>query len=166
MEQTTSNAMAPFASEIPFTKEQQKQLSSQLANKVAQGTVNPIEAVTKAKALIECLTLFLKDEAVNTAVVNEVGKYGKIGTKFGGASLCVAEVGVRYDFSTSGDSLWKRLSEQKADIEAKMKDRQKFLLGVKDQVTVVDTETGEMQTVYAPSKTSSTTVKVTFAKSL
>lgn len=153
-----------FGKAIPFTKENQKATAQTLVAKVADGDVDPIEAYTTIKAMVECLNVFLKDKNVMEATVSACEKHGRFGANYNGANICVAEVGVKYDFSVCQDPEWDELAKQKAEIEAKLKAREAFLRTIPGQQTIVSEETGAVVTVYPPAKSSSTSVKVTFAK--
>ncbi|MDE5774181.1 MAG: hypothetical protein K2H86_06970 [Muribaculaceae bacterium] len=153
-----------FGKAIPFTKENQKATAQTLAARVTDGDVDPIEAYTTIKAMAECLNAFLKDKNVMEATVSACEKHGRFGASYNGANICVAEVGVKYDFSVCHDPEWDELAKQKAEIEAQLKAREAFLRTVPGQQTIVSEETGQVVTIYPPAKSSSTSVKVTFAK--
>lgn len=149
---------------IPFTKENQKATAQNLVAKVVDGEADPISVFSTVKALVESLNIFLKDKGVVETTVAAVEKYGKTGALYNGANLCIAEVGVKYDFSTCNDPEWNELSAQRAELDAKIKARETFLRAVPGQQTILNEETGEVSTIYAPAKSSSTSIKVTFAR--
>lgn len=162
--QESQAAIQIFGKAVPFTKENQKATATALAEKVTNGEVDPVMTFATAKAMSDCLSQFLKDKGVMEATVAAVEKYGRTGAIFNGANLCVAEVGVKYDFSVCDDPEWTELSKQKAELEAKLKARETFLRGIPRQATIINEDTGEMSTIFPPAKTSSTSIKVTFAK--
>lgn len=149
---------------IPFTKAEMQDAVEVLATKVSNGEVDPIATYTEVKALGEVIALFLKDKRVTEATISAVDYFGKLGAKYNGASLCTTETGVRYDFSACGDTRWNELAKQKAAIEEQLKEREKFLKAISGKQSIVDDETGELLTLYPPTKTSTTSVRVTFAK--
>lgn len=149
---------------VPFTKENQKATAQTLVTKVVEGEADPIQVFSTVKALVECLTIFLKDKGVVDSTITACEKYGKSGAMFNGANLCIAEVGVKYDYSTCGDPDWDDLTAKKAELDAKIKAREAFLRGIPGEATIVNEETGQITKIYPPTKTSSTSVKVTFAK--
>lgn len=153
-----------FGRAIPFTKETQKSTAAALVAKVTDGEADPISMFTTIKAMNDCLSQFLKDQAVVEATIGAVEKYGRTGATFNGANLCIAEVGVRFDFSACQDSVWDELAKERTELEAKIKEREKFLRGITTPQAIVNEETGEVKKIYGPAKTSSTTVKVTFSK--
>lgn len=153
-----------FGKAIPFTRENQNATAQNLVAKVVGGDADPITVFSTIKAMVECLSIFLKSKEVVDATINACEKYGTSGANYNGANLCVAEVGVKYNYSTCNDPEWNELSKQKADLEAKLKARETFLRGIPGKQTILNEETGEVSTIYPPTKTSSTTVKVTFGK--
>lgn len=153
-----------FGRAIPFTKETQKSTAAALVAKVTDGEADPISMFTTIKAMNDCLSQFLKDQAIVEATIGAVEKYGRTGATFNGANLCITEVGVRFDFSTCQDPIWDELAKERTELEAKIKEREKFLRGIVQPQTIVNDETGEVKKIYSPAKTSSTTVKVTFSK--
>lgn len=162
--QDSQAAIQIFGRAVPYTKENQKATAIALANKVTNGELDPITTFATVKAMSDCLSQFLKDKSVMETTVAAVERYGRAGANFNGANLCIAEVGVKYDFSVCDDPEWNELSKQKADIEAKLKARETFLRGIPRRATIINEESGEISTVYPPGKSSTTAVKVTFAK--
>lgn len=153
-----------FDEVVPFSKETQKNTANALAAKVTEGDVDPVQFYATIKAMSETLNLFLKDKEVIETTVAACEKYGKAGAAFNGANLAVTEAGVRYDFSACEDPTWNDLAKKKAELDEKIKEREKFLKGISEHQTMIIEETGEVATIYAPVKTSATTVRVTFAK--
>lgn len=149
---------------VPFTKENQKATAQTLVTKVVEGEADPIQVFSTVKALVECLTIFLKDKDVVDSTIAACERYGKTGALYNGANLCVAEVGVKYDYSACNDPEWDDLSKQRAELDAKIKARETFLRGIPREATIINEDTGEITKVVPPIKTSSTSVKVTFAK--
>lgn len=149
---------------VPFTKENQKATAQTLVTKVVEGEADPIQVFSTVKALVECLTIFLKNKDVVDSTIAACERYGKTGALYNGANLCVAEVGVKYDYSACNDPEWEDLSKQRAELDAKIKARETFLRGIPREATILNEDTGEITKVVPPIKTSSTSVKVTFAK--
>lgn len=149
---------------IPFTKENQKATAQTLVTKVVEGEADPIQVFSTVKAVVESLTIFLKDKSVVETTAAAVEKYGNTGALFNGANLCIAEVGVKYDFSVCEDPEWNELAAQRAELDAKIKARETFLRGIPREATIVNEDTGEITKIFPPAKSSSTSVKVTFAR--
>lgn len=97
-------------------------------------------------------------------VREEVSKNGKqLETQ--SAKIELAETGVKYDFSQCGDFIYEFLSQQLESIESQLKDRKEFLKTVPlSGLSVVDEQTGQMSTIFPPSKQSSSSYKITLKK--
>lgn len=62
-----------------------------------------------------------------------------------GATITEQMTGVRYDYASTGDKEW-------IELNAKLKEREKFLRGITGSITLVDDDSGEVYTVSEPIK--------------
>lgn len=106
----------------------------------------------------------LKDE-LRTRVVDELSVYtkGEDIIRYG-ARFEVVEAGTKYDYSGCGDPDYNYLTERINALTTERKDREKFLRSMKTGTTIVNEETGEVIRIIPPTKTSTTTVKITWSK--
>jgi hypothetical protein len=97
-------------------------------------------------------------------VRDEIAKNGKqIETQ--SAKLELAETGVKYNFDNCGDPIYQKLEQQLQSVEADLKDRKEFLKTVPvSGLSIINEETGELSTIYPPSKQSTSTYKITLKK--
>jgi len=99
-------------------------------------------------------------------VRSEIEKYE--GAKFTsprGVKFETMEAGIRYDYTKCGDPIYEALAKEMEVLQAKVKERQEFLRAVpKDGLDVLDSDSGELVKVYPPSKTSTSTYKITLPK--
>lgn len=106
------------------------------------------------------------DEEFREYVRSEIEKYEK--SKFispRGVKFELMEAGTRYDYTKCGDPIYNELIKRLEVLKAEVKEREGFLKGVPDSgITVLDNETGEVVTVYSPTKTSTSTYKITLPK--
>jgi hypothetical protein len=147
-----------------LTKTAQTELSEQVALQIIE---QPAQGYIKAKQMIETLEQAIKNPLVVKAVRDEAELYAKEGgLRLYGHKIEPIEAGTKYNYSECNDPIYKRLLEKKAIIEAEVKSREKFLQAVPYKgMSINDEETGEADiTIYPPVKTSTSTVKVTFAK--
>ena len=147
-----------------LTKAEQTDLSVVVAQQIIE---QPAEGYIKAKQIIETLEQAIKNPEVVKAVRNEAELYAKEGgLKLYGHKIEPIESGTKYNYSECNDRVYVRLLEQKAIIDAELKAREKFLQAVPYKgMSINDEETGEADiTIYPPVKTSTSTVKLTFAK--
>lgn len=124
--------------------------------------------IIKTADTISKLEFFIKELKSNDKYIDylrhEVSKYGPSHITSTGTKIELAEVGVRYDYSQCGDLVIFQIMHQIADLENKLKDRQNFLKSLPiSGIETVD-ENGEVLTLYPPSKSSTSSVKLTIQK--
>jgi hypothetical protein len=124
---------------------------------------NPIELAEKIAATENLIKVIKDNDRYKTYVVEELGKYsGKYSTG-SGTKIEVCEAGVKYLYDKCNDPVLADLYNQKIELEGKIKFRESFLKAVSPEGTDIKVE-DELVTVYPPSKTSTTTYKVTLSK--
>lgn len=97
-------------------------------------------------------------------VRDEISKNGKQ-LETNSAKIELAETGVKYNFDNCGDVIFEQLSQQLESIEADLKDRKEFLKTVPvSGLSIMNEQTGELTTIYPPSKSSTSTYKITLKK--
>lgn len=97
-------------------------------------------------------------------VRDEIFKNGKQ-LETNSAKIELAETGVKYNFDNCGDVIFEQLSQQLESIEQQLKDRKEFLKTVPASgLQILNEQTGELHTIYPPSKSSTSTYKITLKK--
>jgi len=66
-----------------------------------------------------------------------------------------------YDYSVCKDGVYDQLLLTSEKADADLKERQEFLKAIKGKLTVVDEDSGEVSTIYAPNKLQSDGLKCT-----
>ena len=160
------NVLQPiFGSEVVITKAKQKEVAEALVKKVLDGNVSPLNAYVQLKGIVDSLSAAIKDQKLVDQVLTERMKWGKETPVFHGAIVAISEGGVKYEFDGCGDPVYNDLAQEKKVLDEKIKERQKFLMGLPAEgATVADEQTGEICSLTRPVKTSSTVVRVTFPK--
>ena len=117
-------------------------------------------------ATLETLLKELKGNKELKACIREgIEKYGKSYTDKNGTKLELAETGTSYDYSVCGDNYLTKLNKELEDLTSKIKSRQDFLKTIPlSGLLTIDEETGEAITLYPPTKTSTSSYKVTIKK--
>jgi hypothetical protein len=128
-----------------------------MKQEILSGDANPLDVELQLKAMEETIKQLRSDEDIRAFVLNEAEKHGK-SFEWRGAKMSVREVGVKYDYSTSGDSEWALLDAEIKELTDKRKAREKFLQNIPEMGTV-SPETGEQ--IYRPAKSSTTSIAVT-----
>lgn len=97
-------------------------------------------------------------------VRDEISKNGKQ-LETNSAKIELAETGIKYNFDNCGDVIYEQLSQQLESIEQQLKDRKEFLKTVPASgLPILNEQTGELTTIYPPSKSSTSTYKITLKK--
>lgn len=126
---------------------------------------NPLEVAESLSAMEEFIKNVRADKRFTEYVREEAGKHGKQYTSRSGAKIELAETGTRYDFSVCEDFELQALEIELTGIEEKIKGRKEFLKTVPSSgLLVTNEETGEIYKVYPPSKSSTSSFKVTLSK--
>ena len=143
--------------DAPITYVEIGNLIHYMKQELLSGEYNPLDVELKLKAMEETIKQLRSDEEIRAFVLSEAEKYGK-SFEWRGAKMSIREVGVKYDYASSGDSEWALLDAQIKELSEKKKAREKFLQAIPDMGTV-NPETGEA--IYRPAKTSTTSIAVT-----
>ena len=125
--------------------------------------------VIEAAEALSVVEAFIKDVKAHNKFVpylrEQVALSGKEFKTASGAKIELAEVGTKYDFSNTADFLLPNLYNQAEELTKKIKDRETLLKTLPlEGLQMLDEATGEMVTVYPPSKQSTSSYKVTLAK--
>lgn len=154
----TSNVNELVISNLTPSKSAIQLLSNQIASIVQSGTLPPIEAAIRLKAIEE----LAKDaqEKIKMDVLFDAGNYPSGKAEMFGCTLQTMEYGVKYDYSTNEE--WRILDQQIKDLTERKKSIEDKLKKIPQGKVLVDEETGE--TLTAPVKTSTTSFKITLAK--
>lgn len=154
---TTTSILALFQT----TKEQRSSFVNDILNKIDSGELNPLQAHLQIKCMEDIIEQITIAPNYKHAVLEESQKYGQKEFEYHNAKISIKEVGTKYDFSNTGDTVYQMLEQQKLSAENALKERQKFLKTVPEKgMTIADDLTGEMITVYPPAKTSTTSIAV------
>ena len=124
--------------------------------------------IIEAAEALSVMENFIKELRSNKQftdyVRDEIAKNGKqLETQ--SAKIELAETGVKYNFDNCGDPIYQQLEQQLQSIESDLKDRKEFLKTVPTSgLAVINEQTGELNTIYPPSKSSTSTYKITLKK--
>jgi hypothetical protein len=145
---------------IEVSRKSAEHIRSEIVKRVEDGELDAVQVHTMFKFFDK---LFNGDDKKNNGinqllkdqVITEVER-DKLRTEFNGFKIEVKETGVRYDYSNCNYPKLKELQEKKKELETEIKDAEEFLKSIKDKMTILDEETGEMTTIYPPVRMSST----------
>lgn len=143
----------------PTTAYEIQVFSKGIIDAVKNGEINAIDVLVTLKKFEKASGTILK--AIQEDFVKEGDKHPERSFSFAGAQIEKKEVGVKYDYSKCGDLAWERHSANEAISAERRIERETFLKSLKEPITVVDEETGEVITLRPPTKTGSTSLTVT-----
>jgi hypothetical protein len=137
---------------------------------IAQSSVNELMNNGRILEAAEALTVmenFIKEvrssKEFTEYVREEVGKNGKDITNPSGAKIELAETGTKYDYSGCNDSALIEVESNLVEIESLISDRKAWLKTIPAEgmeVVIGD----EIVRVYPPTKTSTSSYKITLSK--
>ena len=149
-------------------------IAGRIIQAVEDGEMDPLKALSGLKAM-ESLVSTLTDKNPKTNrhadkaillqqhITDAAFAYNTKKFSLYGATFTKTEVGTKYDYSKCNDAKLAELENAAKDAADALKKRQEFLKTVPvEGLAITDTETGETYTVYPPSKSSTSTVSVSF----
>lgn len=133
----------------------------QIKQSVENGSYTAMEMTAMLRNLREIADA--SEQAIEHFLLDEVEKHGKEVAQHG-VTFTVAEVGVKYDYENCKDLEWTMLRNAEARNADARKLREKFLKTITSPLTLVNEDTGEVDTINPPIKSSTTKVKITLDK--
>lgn len=143
------------------TKTERESFVTQIIEQLEEGYADPIETHLAAKSMEDIVKQLTGNETYKKTILSAAEKEGKNFT-FHGHKFDIKEVGVKYDFSKCEDKELETLYAQAAELDKKIKDKEKFLKTVPQSgLLLTEEESGDTYKVYPPAKSSTTSVAVT-----
>lgn len=147
--------------DISYSK---KELISKAKNDVKSqidsGFIDPLERYLIAKGAIDYLTEY--SNRIHENAFNEFSKHGEKEVNMIGRKISISEFGTSYDYSVCNHPKLKGLEDELVGIKQKIDDIKNTLKSLKESITMVDDETGEVFQLNPPLKTSTTKLKVVY----
>lgn len=144
--------------QLPSAKIEIAEFAKKIENYLDSGECKASDILAKFKG-IEKVAEYIKPK-LTKLVVDEISKYGKE-AELNGITFKIQEFGTKYFFDETGDTVWKKLKEEVDKANKALKAREDFLKTIKNSETLVDQNSAEIITVYAPIKISTTGIAVT-----
>lgn len=146
---------------MPSTATEVAKFSKLLIQGVRSGEINPLQLVVQLHALTKVYEEVR--EEIEENVLREAEMFPEKVIERYGARIEKSEVGTKYNYATSKDIEWERLDSEFRTIERKRKEREEFLRALKEPMTAVNEETGEVYRISPPFKTSKAGFKIYLA---
>ena len=145
--------------QIDYSKSAVADVSCEIIKGLQEGTLTPLDVALRFKAMKSVIEQV--KGVLDPMARADAERYGEKSFVFGNAKIDLAEVGTKYDFSNCGDAEYNRLAAELKALEIKVAEREKFLKAIKVSIVVVDEVSGEISKVFAPIKTSTSSIKIT-----
>lgn len=146
---------------MPSTAQQVAKFSKGIIESVKSGDANALEVLVMLRAL-ELVSELVRDE-IGANVLTAAEKYHEKKFEAFGAIIERCENGTKYSYETSKDVEWEQLDSEFKNIERRRKEREEFLRTLREPMTVVNQETGEVYEIRPPLKKSKSGVRVYLA---
>lgn len=105
------------------------------------------------------------DKRFTEYIREEAAKHPKGFVSNSGAKIECIEAGAKYDYSECGDIDYERMDAEMKGLKERISKREKFLQTIPiEGITQVNESTGEVYKIFPPSKSSTSTYKVTLNK--
>lgn len=137
-------------------KQALEKFANAIIQDVKQGRSNPLEI----QILIKKYEFVLNEikENIKVNVNTETAKYGEKPFNYGGAECHYTPTRTEYDFSA--DLEWNEYEREIMNLKAKQKERETLLKSITQTITMVNPNTGELETISPPQKKQSYGLKV------
>jgi hypothetical protein len=129
-----------------------------IVDSVKNGEANPLEVLVMLKSFNLASEEII--EQIQDNISNEADKYSEKKFNAYGAIVEKADVGVKYKYETAKDPEWERLDTDAKTAKIRLSERETFLKALKEPMTLVNKDTGEVYDIRPPFKTGKPGVKV------
>lgn len=143
---------------MPSTKAEVVRFSKGLIDSVRNGETNPLKLLIMLRSLEAISELVLDD--IGEFIEREADKYSEKKFVAYGAVIEKGAVGVKYAYETSKDPEWERIDSEIKNLKDRLSERETFLKSLKEPLTVLDKESGEINEIRPPFKKGKPGVKV------
>ena len=158
---TTELSTTSILSLFETTKEERQSFCIDIVSRLENGEADPLKVHLQIKSAEDLIKKLNENTIYKSLLLEAAQKYGK-SFEFGNAKFETKEVGTKYDYSQCNDPKYTELARQSEKVTAELKAHETFLKTVPAAgLLITDPDTGETNTVYPPSKTSTTSVAVT-----
>lgn len=140
------------------SKAERLSFAQSVINSAKDGLISPLKLHLQVKCLEDLIKQITNNLEYKELTLDEAYKYGKIFEQYN-AKFEIKEMGVKYDYNECNDPIIIDLLLQQAELEERIKERQRFLKTIPEEglETLIE---DEVVTLYPPQKTSTTSISV------
>jgi hypothetical protein len=143
---------------MPSTAAEVARFSKGIIEAVKEGRDNPIKILVMLRAL-EAVSEMVREE-IDENIGREADNYSEKKFEAFGALVEKTDVYTKYNYDTSHDIEWEQLNSEFETIKRRKTERETFLKSLKEPLTLVNPDTGEVYNIRPPFKKSKAGVKV------
>ncbi len=144
---------------LPSTSDEMNRFANNVIQAVKNGEENPLQMLVQIRAMEKAFKIIT--EKIKENYLTEADKYPGDKFDFKGNSIQKGDVHTEYDYTVCGDPIWEQRKTILDMAESQLKERQEFLKALREPITLVDDESGEVATVRPPLKKTTPGLKVT-----
>jgi len=151
------NTPSELLNMMPSTSTQIDVYSDGVIQAVKGGELNPLTVVLHDRAYKKASERILNE--IKNEILTEADKYPAT-FDFMGNKITKAEHGTKYDFTGCGYSDWNKYNNEIINLKEKLKECEEFLKALREPIEILNNETGEVEIVRPPVKTSTSGLNV------
>lgn len=158
----------PLLTLTSTTKAERRAFTDEVIERIKEGQVSPLQMHIHVKCMEDIIKSLTSSEDYRALVLEEAQLHCK-GFEMHNAKVTVKEAAATYDWSVCNDPILTRYENEVAELADAMKPAEDRLKTRRDWLKMApvegfeqaDSESGEIVTIFPPSKSSTTTVAVT-----
>lgn len=137
-----------------------------VAHALDEGEKSPLDLLLQATLMAEAAAQIRNNADLRDACIDEYARYNtREPLRYHGARFTLRETGTTYDYTLCGDPVLLRLLQEKETLDAKIKEREKFLRNLpREGIEATDETTGEITRIYPPARSSTTNIAITLPR--
>lgn len=144
---------------LPSTSDEMNRFANNVIQAVKNGEENPLQMLVQIRAMEKAFKIIT--EKIKENYLTESEKYPGDKFDFKGNQIQKGDVHTEYDYTVCADPIWEQRKTILDMAESQLKERQEFLKTLREPITIVDDESGEVATVRPPLKKSTPGLKIT-----
>ena len=162
METMTVNSVTAL---FPQTKSQIKTFAEQMINSVLDGYADPLKVKVQLAAMKKTIEEIESNDEFKEAILNEAAKFHKEELKdIYNSKIEIKETAVKYDYSQCGMPEYESIISDITALTERKKKLETRLKTINASEEYICPSTGEIVTLKAPSKQSTTSIVITINK--
>jgi hypothetical protein len=143
---------------MPSTSDEVNRFANNLIQLVKNGEENPLAVLVQIRAMEKAFKIIT--EKIKENYISEADKYPGDKFQFKGNDIQKGDVYTSYDYSVCGDPIWSQRKSILDMAKNLLDEREDFLRSLREPMTIVDDESGEVATVRPPLKKTTPGLKI------